>query len=522
MARILFISFWLLISVSVPMKAQKATITISPEFNLPKRKAFLGHLHSNKSGHYVHFAEFERKGEASVILEKFDPKFKLVFSKEFQSSRDNTSSAGVKYLKGGFIWLISERDEKKDIEKYYLAPISLDGQMGKLNPVASFKFKHRKDAPAINWQLSSDSTKVLFTARSDTRNEDDLIEFYISVIDEKFETVWDNPFQLDKTQEQVKVQEWAMTAEGDVFMLAKVYEGEGAKESRKEKKERIANYKMVVYQFSKGKTVPIEHVLNLDQDYIKGSTIAINKSDELACVGFFSNTRKGSTTGVFYMRLSPKDGNVIAVNKHNFSEKELTILGDDNTSKDKTGEEGIDSNFKFKDILFRDNGSTLVTAEENYLVVTHNNNTKGGSTTTYTYYSKDIIVLDINPEGKISRTTLIPKRQRFHTDYFEYFTTLVNKDDVYFFYNDDIDNIKKPISSKPKYISSFKDCVATMTHLDTEGKLTRKQILDKEDSKALFIPLDSKQFSDNELFFVCKKFKLLGPSDFRMGVVTVQ
>jgi hypothetical protein len=512
--------FTLVLFAQLCLFAQKATVQLSPEFKLPKSKVFSGHLHSDASGHYVYFYDFSSRKEATVILEKFDPKFKLTYSKEFKSGKDYTTSLGIKYLQNGFAWLVSERNDKEDYLKYYLAPISYEGKLGKLSQVAKFNYERKRDAPTANWITSADSTKVLFTAVDDKDDDEEKVGIYLSVLDNKFEVLWDKKLKLSKMQDMVKIDEWSLAANGDVFMLAKVYEGNKAKESKKGKKGKVANYQMKLYHFKKDNPDPVQYDLKLGDSFIKGSTISFNKAGEMICIGFFSNTLGGSTTGVFFMRLNPADGSVLAVNKHDFSSKDLDILGEDNTSKDKEGEEGIDNSFSFKDILFKSDGSTLVTAEENYSVTTSHYNGRTWTTTT-TYYSKDIIAININSEGKITNTTLIPKRQRFGTDVFEYFTTLVNKDDVYFFYNEDEDNLKKPIGTKTKYISSFKDCTAVMTRLSADGKLDRKLILDPEDAEVLFIPKNSRQFNDNQLFFVGMKFRLFGASDFRMGVVSL-
>lgn len=512
--------FTLVLLVQLGLLAQKATVQLSPEFKLPKSKVFSGHLHSDASGHYVYFYDFSARKEATVILEKFDPKFKLSYSKEFKSGKDHTTSLGIKNLQNGFAWLVSERNDREDYLKYYLAPISFDGKLGKLAQVAKFKYERKRDAPNADWIASADTTKVLFTAVDDKDKDEEKVEIYLSVLDNKFEVLWDKKVKLNQMQDMVKIDEWALSANGDVFMLAKVYEGNKAKESKKGKKGKVANYQMKLYHFKKDSPEPTQYDLKLGNSFIKGSTISFNKAGEMICIGFFSNTLGGSTTGVFFMRLNPSDGSVLAVNKHDFTSKDLDLLGDENTSKDKEGEEGIDNTFSFKNILFKSDGSTLVTAEENYSVTTTHYNGRTWTTTT-TYYSKDIIAININSEGKITNTTLIPKRQRFGTDVFEYFTTLVIEDDVYFFYNEDEDNLKKPIGSKPKYISSFKDCTAVMTKLSADGKLERKLILDPEDAEVLFVPKNSKQINEKQLFFVGMKFRLLGASDFRMGVVTV-
>jgi hypothetical protein len=170
----------------------------------------------------------------------------------------------------------------------------------------------------------------------------------------------------------------------------------------------------------------------------------------------------------------------------------------------------------------RKDGSAVVVAEENYMTVTTTYNGRT-YTTTYYYYSKDIIVFTIDTKGEIERVSAIPKNQMgVNTDYFISYVSLIHGNDIVFFYNEDEDNMGKPVNNpKPKRVNNFKECIAVMTTLGPDGKLTRKQLFEAKDLESLFVPGDSSPFGKNKLFFVSIKPKMFGKSNFRLGTVTL-
>lgn len=525
------------------LTAQKPVVKISPEFKLPKNKTFQSHLFSDATGHYMYFYESQGKtlgGDTrnSTVLEKYDPKFKLVYSKEFTADRKGIASLGMRYFNGQFVWLFSETNKKDDYIRYSLLPIALSGKQGKAVDLVKFKYENRNDIPRVLWNISKDSTKLLYRAVSDDDRDDEKFRIFLSVLDDKLSTVWSRKVALKHTEEQTEVVSTVLKNDGSVYMLCKVYEGRKAKESKKnEKKKSVAAYEMVLYHFTKDEEDPKEFRLKLGDLFIKSASLATDKQDELKCTGFFSTTKNGSLNGVFYLQLAA-DGSVTASSKRDFTAADLKKFGEKNTDKDKGGDEGLESTFKFSDFLVRDDGSAVVVAEENYTVVTYNpyhyndparrqlaqtRPYSGIQGQTTRYYSNDIVAFTINAKGEVERVNVIPKRQvGIETKYFISYTALIRNNDIIFFYNEDEDNMGEPVNNpKPKLVNKFNDCIAVMTTLSPDGKLTRKQLFEAKDVESLFVPDDSTPFSENKLFFVSFKPRMLAKSNFHIGTIEV-
>ena len=290
---------------------------------------------------------------------------------------------------------------------------------------------------------------------------------------------------------------------------------------KNDKKKSVAAYNITLFHFTKDDEKPREYRLQLGDSFIRGASLTTDKGDNLKCAGFYSNTKSGSLQGVFYLNLA-SDGAITASNKKEFTVADLKKFGEKNTDKDRTGDMGLEDSFKFSDFLVRDDGSAVVVAEENYVIVHTSYNGRTYSTT-YEYNSRDIIVFSINTKGEIERVSAIPKYQvGINTDYFISYVSLLHGNDVVFFYNEDEDNMDKPVSNpKPKRVNNFKECIAVMTTLNPDGKLVRKRLFEAKDVESLFVPKDSSPFDKNKLFFVSIKPKLFSKSNFHMGTVTL-
>lgn len=519
------------LSLVFMVNAQTGKIKLSPEYKLPKNKTLQGHLHSNSSGHYMYFKEFKGMGrnKVSMVLEKYDPKFNELFSKKFTADKKNIYSLSMKYFKNKFAWLMYEKNKSDDYLKFFLTPIDLDGKSAKPKSIAKFKYERNRDFPNILWEVAKDTSKILFVAESDRDSKKENYEAFLSVIDNDFNTIWKKKVRLPYSQKRVDIKSWELTRDGKVYFVAKVYEDNKTKESKtkrvsKNKRKKTPAYDMVIYSLDGDMAKPAKYELKLKDAFVKGVKLRADEGSGLACVGFFGDSRRGPTQGVFYLKLSSEDGTTEFANKRRFTPKELAAFGDRNTSKDrKSKDSGLDASFRFDDIVTMDNGEIFAIAEENYIYVT--SSTLNGVITYTTYYvSNSIIVINIDKEGVVDKVGIIPKRQTMRTPIFGSYTTLRKDGEIYFMYNDDKDNLRKNITDPDKIrrISSGKDCVAVLTTLDDKNKMDRKLLFTKKEAETLLMPTESAQINQNELFFFNLRPRALGKSKFRFGTMTVE
>lgn len=520
----IFIFYFLLLESNF---SQKARLALSEEIKVGQKYQFEGHLHSGENAHFVYFTESGPSGFFGIgdwpVLEKFDSSFNLVFSKPFKLDKKDLRSYGMKYFRGRILWLISELDTKGNNLKFSIIPIELDGRRQRPIPVGKFKYKRKDDRPEVSWAISQDSSKVVFQASVDNNDEKLKMSVYNSVLNESLGTIWSEQAKLDVTEVQYDRLETVLKNDGSVVVLAKVYEGNQAKESKRtENRRSVAGYEIAMITFRPGEADAQMNRLDLGESFIRGAALVSNSQDELKCGGFYSDSRNGAITGVFYLSLGA-DNTVQAANKRGFSPADLQILGRNNTQRDRDGAIGLEDRFRFSDILLKADGSAIVVAEQNFFQVFQQWNGRFYSNY-YQYYSMDIVAFSINSNGEVSAITVIPKYQTaIETDYFLSYTASVSENNAVFFYNEDVDNLRRSVTyPDPRPVSSFNDAVAVMTVLKPNGNLVRRPLFEATDLGSLFIPKVSRAIRPDKLFFVAVKGGMMGGEKLYLGSVTLE
>jgi hypothetical protein len=530
--RLNFLAGWLLLPTALLLpsitSAQVVQIVISPEIKLSKIKTFQEHLHTDAGGHYAFFYdETKRKGLTlqgpyqEAILEKYDREFNLVFSKTYRTDKSNIASLGMRYFNGQIFWLFSETNKREDYIRYYLQPIDLNGKKGKLIEIAKFNYENSDVLPQVSWYVSRDSSKLLFQAITDKNRPTEKFRGHLSVLNKDLNVLYSKKMNLSFPEKQVEVLTNTIKNDGSAYALVKIYDDPRARETKKaEDKGSVAAYDIVLIRYAAGadpKQIPID----VNQAYISAASLSTNRQDDLKCAGFYANTRSGTVNGVFFLDLN-QDGSVRQTRVREFSPEDIQNLGNRNVEKDRRGDLGLGDDFRFSEFFIRDDGSAVVTAEENYTVTTTNFYLRSQQTTTY-HYSNDIIALMIDNQGNIERVKRIPKYQiGTNTDYFLSNASILYKDDVVFFYNEDRDNLSKPVDNpRPQAVSNFDAGITVMTVLDRAGNLSRRVLLDTGKSASLFVPENCSPFDGNKLFFMSVRPRFFGDNIFQMGTISL-
>jgi hypothetical protein len=520
MQKLLFFS---LLLVAVPALAQKVSVDIGPEIKIEKNLDFWGNVHSDSTGHYVMLMEQSQglfsSGPSVPYFQKYDRKFKLVYSKELSADEDDVEFGNMFYAGGRFLFCTHIYNKKEKKLTLRATPIDKDGKISKAQKVAIVTYKEKKDKPTdIYWRISPDSSKLLVSTVADDDDNDLKAKVSLTVLDDKLNKIWSKGLSLPYTQERLTVKSWTVGNDGKVYMLGKVYDERNNKESKSKDGKRTPAYKMVIFRFNGDSTKPAEFKLDLKDKFVKDVAFKMNAVNDLNCAGFYANDTKGVIRGIFFTRINGETGEVEVSSKEELSKDDLAYFS---VQKDKSGQEGLDADFVFNNIVSRADGGIVVTAEEAYHITTTHWTGRTYYTTT-TYYNNEIFVASINGEGKFDWIRMISKNQVFNSPYFSGYMMMVKGNNLIFLYNDDIDNIGRPVTERAKRISSFGDAIASLVTIDGDGNVTRRKAFSaKEDADALMVPGPARQISDHELFFITTKFKLFGSKRLRMGVLKV-
>jgi len=512
------LAFIMLFMIVGNLSAQKISVELGPQIKFDNDRSYPTLLYGDNTGYYIWSKEYGGlfSSKSSSFLEKLDTKLNLVSSKEFLSLEDDVYDEGIEYFNGQLIWMVSERDKKNDRITYKVKPISLEGKGSKSVTLSRFKYEKKRDIPETRWYFNADTTNLLFLAESDNNSKKEQYQIHLVSIDKDLNTMWDKTFQFRKTEAQTTLLSKELNKQGEAYLLYKVYE-----DKKKEKKGGKPAYDIELF-YIKNDTAEVKKFnLDIKDSFIKSANLKLRENGELYCIGLYSNTVDGPTHGVFFMKL--ENGEVSIATKRSFSEEEIEKLGDRNTDKDKSGEDGLNDDFRFRSIEILSDGSAFVTVEPNYIRISRSMYANGRTTETTTYFSEDIIIINILPDGEVSSLNIIPKLQRNNENaIFLSHKSFKYNDKIYVFYNEDEDNYKKPIGAKPKTTSKFSDFVATMTTLDKDGNFERNALFSHTDTGSILIPDDIKKITDTKYFFITVQRKFLSSrSKFTFGTINL-
>lgn len=273
--------------------------------------------------------------------------------------------------------------------------------------------------------------------------------------------------------------------------------------------DQNSNYKVLLIN----KEGSIEQFdLVLDKVYGKKIQFRISDNDELICAGMYRKDAKATNTsdGVFYFKIDPLSKKITKTVKEfpiEFITKYLSKKREENlTKKDDQGKDLGIYDFNITSLHLKKDGGCYYIAEQ-YDTDRDMKNTgvgDGNVTTEVTFYYRSIVVISFHKDGDLQWMESIPKVQVAYDNVYLSFVPVLNKDELYFLFNDHAENQQLWQTGKFKNFTSKEAGCVTLVKLDKTGKQERK-VLDKTKAPTFIIPMYKKQLSDTELIFYSGK-----------------
>jgi len=286
--------------------------------------------------------------------------------------------------------------------------------------------------------------------------------------------------------------------------------------ARAEVKGKI-NYE---YQLRKYAPNGAEEMVKIDHkgNHLKQMQIEVNRNKDLICSGFYSSDADRAAKGCYYMLL---DGNDMTVKTTAFNEFSLEFMKKHTSrrtakkmdKKAKKGKEVELYNIYVDELIVRDDGGVVVIGEKYYVrvVTTTMTNSNGTTTTrtTYHYYYNDILVININPDGSIAWAEQVGKKQHTINDsgIYSSYELAVNKDKLYFIFNDNANNINAKEGEGLYYFNKSKSSLAVVVEMDGEGNQKKTRLFSAREAGVLIKPQVCEQVSKNEVLLYGKMRK---------------
>ena len=508
---------YLLISVNTLM-AQTPKFKWGP-LQESKSTQDYGALGGNKNGY---FSTGSAKhgwfifGNWENTINKYDIKHDLVSTREYyyKLGKEKLKSTGDKFFINNNLHIFASKyNSKKDVNKIYKKTFNTDlsdeTEWEEFEEIAS---KKEKNANAFNFIRSEDESKVMLYINNpeDKKRKNETITY--KVYDNNLKKIWEKELTFDIEDKKFYISNYSITNEGQVVLLGR------NNLNKKEKEKGKPNYNFIIFLYDNTKGATEQFDISLGSQYISDISYTIdNDNKKLLITGFYANKNTGTLTGVFYQRIDMISKKVEVENTKEF---DRDFLLDHMKEKKVDKNKEISNHYDIRQLVRRDDGGLVMVAEYYMMYVTSHTTRSGNSTyTTYTYhyYYNDIILFNIDKDGKIDWSVTIPKIQYTINDggYASSFLLSVEKDKMIFLYYDNEENINKNSKKKSnkrlkievKSMPNINKAVLAMAVVDYEGNLSREVVMKSRKERnlkskdPLFIPKQT-TFLENDLILI--------------------
>lgn len=481
------------------------------------KKPLEKHLFSDETGHYLYFKGYEKK-VYSVVLEKYSPDFKLLFSRTLPAPEAEPLSLGAHFFDKGFAVIRNEEDSKSKQIRYSLTPVSMEGEAGTAVPLTSLPNK-KNYAPVTKMSVSPDGSHLLFASFFDQNKAGLNFEIALAVVGAGMKVVWEKRAVLPQNEAQISLDDVGVDNDGVAYAMAKVYRGEKDGNIVWENDQMVQGYDMTILRFTADAAQPQYLPLRKPGAYIKSASFAVAPEGYLSAVGMYATDLKEPVSGVLLLELDPETGEVLGEGNGAFPAGALQWMDRLDVRKGKEAENGFREEFLFGEMYFEEDGGLVATARQHYIVVVSN---KSGPSTFY-YYSKYLLHVRFGSTGFLDHVTVIP-RYCFSTliDQAGY-QTLRSQGKTYFFYNDENLNFKEPVEKGPiEPIVLLSNDLPVVASVDRAGKLARRPLRDaKEPTELVFSQNMCGKAGEGVLFYGTVRFRSLFTRDLKIGRVVL-
>lgn len=517
-----------MLGAALPSMAQTTTIdkfkvTFGPEFEFPKKHLDLGIIGTKEDG----LVQLSYQPGKDLSMQRLDGKMAVSKTDAADISKMPASFMNDQFTKlgGKYYWFFSTWDKKAEKEHLNIQEIDVKtgkvvGQSrdlitaSKLEGTAAyggFMMVAAQKSGKFQFVKSYDDNGLLVTYRllheskDDSKNKE-VVGF--NVFDASAKKLWSKEVTMPYTEEMMDIKDFATDKDGNAYLLMKVYDG--TKKEKDKKGNRGYHYELMKVT-AKGDVKNIK--LGTEKYYVNEIRIVDNKDGDLMCTGYYSNKAKGSSDGVFTLKIGT-DGRVNSMNKGYYEFpaevlKEFVSARTKRKLEEKEKDEDIEaSNLKIKQILYNEDGSIVVAGEEAF-VVWHIYFTSSGPRFRYDYFYKDILVVKISAAGELEWCRKIPKRQKgtssvlFNGEDFVFgnmsYKMFEYQGDYYFLYTDNVKNLALAKDKEPAYHIFGAGGFLVYAKIEKNGDVSKGKFFDYREKKVNLMPDDFVRISDNQI-----------------------
>ena len=369
--------------------------------------------------------------------------------------------------------------------------VDLNGKFeGDFTQIDEIQAKRKSNSGTFAVYASEDSTQFLSLQLTPyEKNAEE--EVAVTTFDTNLKKLAAKEVKLPYKDKNTRVIGARVSNKGDAFLLVNVF---------KERKERSKGaeydfYSVIGVNLSSDKSL-VEYNLEMTKKNTTDVAIRIdNENNQILATGFYSNIKNSAAwtkdiDGSFVMKIDIDSKNIVNDSKKDFPKELVNQLVGKDLGKNVKDDKGISNRFDIVGLYKRDDNSMLVVSENRWVdaVTTCSN---GVCVTTYIYHNRNILLIDVAPDGNIKSFTDIPKRQVMrNSDFYQSFVTMQKNNEFIFVFNDSPKNIDKEIVNikDVKPMNNPKKAALSFIRYSADGKLSRQNVTFDKKTKILVAP----------------------------------
>ena len=440
---------------------------------------------------------FSSDGKTNPIITSYNDNLVEANSQSIYSSQNKVKFSSLLSIKKNLYFFTNLYDSKSKSTTFYCQPLDIKnfkakGENMDLGTLSALK---KSEQSTVEYLISDDSTKVLMMGVAPS-SKSEVEKYYMGVYDYQMKKLWEKTIELPFKSKDVEILNSLVTNDGRVAVLIKHFDSGTDKEQVRKDGKKVPSYSTKLLLYNKENATPEEFIINIGDKFAHSLAIAKEKDNELILFGLYKQKSDGNVNGYFLTQINLDTKKSSSTNINSFPENLLKLIEKDDQGSDSNRDGGIASAFKFMKMETRANGDRdfiIEYCKKAWI--------SGGSSFNQNYASQNYIlyhhgdILDINIKANGTNViTRIPKLQiSTESANAASFKSMVYKDKLLVFYNDDEDNLEQDLSKKPKetkmgvggrkLLGGTADALLTMATIDANGNLTRTVLMDKKQSK---------------------------------------
>jgi hypothetical protein len=504
-------------------QSNKFTFKLGTEYDLPRKTEDLSFIGNENDG----LVNLSTKKDELTLL-KFDYKTLTQTGEKVipieEKSKYFVSETLIDFG-SNYYWLHSDYDKSTQTEflNYSVVDIknatvsSPDKNLFTAQKLAStilqgeynaFLGTYKMKVVKYEYNFDAAGTRLLVSYRIKPEEKNDkknIDKIGLYVFDEKMSKLWGGEFTMPYTEAIMDNSDFSVDAEGNAYLLSKVYDSDKRKE--KDKETGKAAYHYEVLKFTKQSSQIINTKIEMGDFFIRQATLVENSIHQMVIACTYSKKSTGAGTDGIFLALMGQDGKITKYKNgyYEFPVAELVKFESEREKRRIEKKDDYEAPFlSVRNIVVQADGGLFLALEQNYAVETNtiyygSPSYKNKSSTSW--YYEDIIGVKIGAAGNFEWLKKIPKRQRGDNSGgvgTMSYKMVADASGYYFVYLDNKNNLNLAANEEPKLHLEGYGGQVVVAKINNAGVVTKELLFDTREEEVKIYPSQFKRINGTQ------------------------